>query len=76
MGFFGNLLGGLAGSLGSAILPIPGINGKEFGSALGGMLPFARGGIIPMPVNPNIRMYKKGGMVQRAKKTKKTKSRK
>jgi hypothetical protein len=66
MGFFGNLLGGLAGSLGSQLLPIPGVNGKELGSAIGGMLPFARGGVVPMPVRP----YRKGGMIQRKKKGK------
>lgn len=48
MGIFGNLLGGALGSLGSTFLPLPGINGKEFGSALGGaILPFKRGGRVP-----------------------------
>ena len=65
MGFFGNLLGGLAGSLGSQLLPIPGVNGKELGSAIGGMLPFARGGVVPAPIR-----YRKGGMIQRKKKGK------
>jgi hypothetical protein len=62
MGFFGNLIGQGLGALGSHVLPIPGVNGRELGGALGGMLPFARGGIVPK--------YKKGGRVQRKRKTK------
>lgn len=41
---FGSTLGGLLGTLGSAFMPIPGIDGGRLGSALGGMLPFRRGG--------------------------------
>jgi|GEM_PF-1070422 len=61
MGKFGSALGGLAGSIGSQILPIPGVDGNAFGSFLGGLLPFARGGMVPR--------YKKGGRVQRKRKT-------
>lgn len=60
MGVFGNLIGQGLGALGSHVLPIPGVNGKELGGFLGGMLPFARGGVVPR--------YRKGGKVQRRKK--------
>jgi hypothetical protein len=62
MGVFGQALGGLAGSLGSALFPIRGINGGELGSAIGSYLPFARGGMVPK--------YCRGGRVQRKRKTK------
>jgi hypothetical protein len=61
MGVFGQALGGLAGNLGSALLPIPGINGGQLGSYLGNMLPFARGGVVPM------RAYQRGGRVKKSK---------
>jgi len=41
---FGSTLGSLLGGLGSAFLPIPGIDGSKLGGALGGMLGFKRGG--------------------------------
>lgn len=63
MGVFGQALGGLAGQLGSQILPIPGVDGKSFGSFLGGLLPFARGGMVPAP----IRKYQRGGRVKSGK---------
>ena len=47
MPLFGNLLGGLAGALGSKILPIPGVDGQKLGGALGSLLPFKTGGVIP-----------------------------
>ena len=47
MGIFGNLLGNLAGSLGSKFLPIPGVNGGELGGAIGGLMPFKNGGKVP-----------------------------
>lgn len=47
MGMFGNLLGQLAGSVGSKFLPIPGVNGGELGGAIGGLLPFKNGGAVP-----------------------------
>ena len=71
MGIFGQALGGLAGGLGSKLIPIPGVDGNAVGSWLGGMLPFARGGIVPMPVNRTL-AYKKGGKIQRKKKGKKS----
>lgn len=46
MGIFGNLLGGLAGSLGSKLLPIPGVDGGQLGGAIGGLLPFKTGGAV------------------------------
>ncbi len=74
-GFFGNLLGGALGSLGSQLFPIPGVDGKTLGGSLGGMLPFARGGMIPVPVN-RTSAYRKGGKIQRKKKAKKSTKRK
>lgn len=41
---FGSTIGSLLGGLGSMFLPIPGVNGAQLGSTLGGMLPFRRGG--------------------------------
>lgn len=73
MGFFGNLIGQGLGALGSQFLPIPGVNGQELGGHLGGMLPFARGGVVPVPVN---RTYQRGGKVNKPRKAKKSKSRK
>ena len=46
MPLFGNLLGGLAGALGSKILPIPGVDGQKLGGALGSLLPFKTGGHV------------------------------
>jgi hypothetical protein len=65
MGFFGNLLGSTLGSIGSHLLPIPGADGAKIGGALGGMLPFARGGVVPA------RAYQRGGRVNRPRKSKK-----
>ena len=47
MGMWGSLLGNLAGGLGSKILPLPGVNGGQVGSAIGSLLPFSNGGVIP-----------------------------
>lgn len=44
---FGSLLGGLAGSIGSQLFPIPGIDGQKLGSALGALSGFKDGGKIP-----------------------------
>ena len=44
MGFFGSLLGGGLGAIGSKFLPIPGVDGQVLGSALGGLAPFKTGG--------------------------------
>jgi hypothetical protein len=46
MGVFGNLLGSIAGNLGSKFLPIPGVNGGELGGAIGTLLPFKTGGAV------------------------------
>lgn len=43
---FGSTLGSIAGGLGSMLMPIPGVNGAQLGSALGGMLGFRRGGKV------------------------------
>ena len=41
----GGLLGGLLGSLGSQLIPIPGVNGQALGTALGSMTGLKRGGV-------------------------------
>jgi hypothetical protein len=41
---FGSTLGGLLGGLGSAFMPIPGVDGRALGSFLGGMTGLRRGG--------------------------------
>jgi hypothetical protein len=74
-GFFGNLIGQGLGALGSKLFPIAGVDGATLGGSLGGMLPFARGGVIPVPVN-RMGAYKKGGKIQRTKKAKKSTRRK
>jgi len=73
-GVFGNLLGSALGSLGSSFFPIKGINGKELGGSLGDLLPFRRGGVMPVKrrggsVIPMFPM-KRGGR-KKAKKAKK-----
>ena len=42
----GKDLGGYLGQLGSEYIPIPGINGKQFGEWAGSFLPFKEGGRI------------------------------
>jgi hypothetical protein len=80
MGFFGKLLGGLAGSLGSALLPIPGADGKQIGEHLGSMLPFQEGGLVPQRVfhnnavvarRPRRRYQKSAGSKRKTSKRKK-----
>ena len=44
---FGSLLGRLAGTIGSALLPIKGVDGGELGAALGSLAPFKKGGRVP-----------------------------
>ena len=46
MGFFGSLLGGRLGAIGSKFLPIPGVDGQVLGTALGGLAPFKNGGAV------------------------------
>ena len=46
MGAFGNFLGSILGGLGSQILPIKGINGRELGGTIGNLLPFKKGGRV------------------------------
>lgn len=43
---FGSLLGRLAGTIGSALLPIKGVDGGELGSVLGGLTGFKNGGRV------------------------------
>lgn len=43
---FGSLLGGLAGSIGSQLFPIAGIDGQKLGSALGALSGFKTGGHV------------------------------
>jgi hypothetical protein len=42
----GKDLGGYLGQLGQAYIPIPGVNGKQFGEWVGSFLPFKQGGRI------------------------------
>jgi len=42
----GSSIGSLLGDVGSSILPIPGINGKDFGGFLGSLLGFKHGGAV------------------------------
>ncbi len=44
---FGNLLGSLAGSIGSKLIPIPGVDGAALGGFLGGLTGFKTGGTVP-----------------------------
>lgn len=69
MGFFGNLLGQGLGFLGSKIIPIPGVDGRTLGGAIGGqLLPFAKGGrVLATKAIP----FKSGGMVKRGSMVKK-----
>ena len=43
---FGSSLGGLLGDVGSALFPIPGVNGQQIGSFLGGLTGFKNGGRV------------------------------
>jgi hypothetical protein len=43
---FGSTLGGLLGDVGSALFPIPGVNGGQIGSFLGGLSGFKTGGKV------------------------------
>lgn len=47
MGLFGNLLGTIAGGIGSKFMPLPGVDGAAIGGTVGGLLPFRKGGRIP-----------------------------
>jgi hypothetical protein len=40
---FGSTIGSILGGLGSAFLPIPGVDGSQLGGMLGNLLPFKRG---------------------------------
>ena len=44
---FGSLLGSLAGSIGSKLAPIPGVDGEALGGFLGSLAPFKTGGKVP-----------------------------
>ncbi len=57
MGFFGSVLGGALGKIGSKLLPIPGADGEKIGSYLGNFAPFKKGG----------RVRKSGAKVRKAK---------
>ena len=47
MGFWGKILGNVAGGLGSKVLNLPGVNGGEIGASIGNLLPFKNGGRVP-----------------------------
>ena len=67
MGLFGNLLGQGLGFIGSKLLPIPGVDGRTLGGAIGGLAPFNKGGRVG-PVPPGMR---RGGKIQKPKKVRK-----
>ena len=46
MGLFGSIIGRGLGTLGSAFLPVKGIDGGAVGEALGGLAPFSTGGRV------------------------------
>ena len=46
MGFWGKILGNVAGGLGSKVLPLQGVNGGEIGASIGNLLPFKNGGAV------------------------------
>ena len=64
----GSGLGGFLGSVGSSLLPIPGVDGEKLGSFIGGsLLPFQKGGrVVP-------KYMRRGGRVKKAKKAVKAK---
>jgi hypothetical protein len=67
----GKDLGGYLGQLGQAYIPIPGVNGKQFGEWVGSFLPFKEGGRIgfnpqrnpPNPLGPLL-PFEEGGIVE------------
>ena len=50
----GSTIGSILGGLGSAFLPIPGVDGGRLGASLGSLLPFRRG-------SSGVRKRKRGG---------------
>ena len=46
MGFLGGLIGRGLGALGSAFLPVKGLDGAEIGQSLGSLAPFRNGGSV------------------------------
>ncbi len=77
MGFIGSTVGSALGNIGSSLLPIPGINGSDFGRFLGGFLPFKKGGLVKKPTTQPVQykalLLKKGGRVVKLKKFQKNK---
>ena len=72
MGFIGSLIGAGVGAIGGTFIGKPGA-GAEVGGAIGGWLPFSRGGSIPRPpssiTQADVQLLRRGGAV-RAKKRK------
>lgn len=60
MGFFGSLLGGGLGAIGSKFLPIPGVDGQTLGSAIGG-LAFKTGGRVGGKKGKAVKILAHGG---------------
>lgn len=61
MGFFGSLLGGGLGAIGSKFLPIPGVDGQTLGTALGSLAPFKTGGKVGGKKGKPVRILAHGG---------------
>ncbi len=59
MGFFGKLLGGLFGKIGSQLLPIKGVDGGAVGEQIGDFLPFKKGGKVGKAKKPKKTKVKK-----------------
>jgi hypothetical protein len=68
MGFFGKLLGGLFGKLGSHLLPIKGVDGGAVGEQIGDFLPFRKGGKVKKAKKAKVTKAKKTKKPKKAKK--------
>jgi hypothetical protein len=68
MGFFGKLLGGLFGRVGSHLIPIKGVDGGAVGEQIGDLLPFRKGGKVKKPKAPKKTKAKKAKKPKKAKK--------
>lgn len=69
-GFFGNLIGQGLGYLGSKLMPIPGIDGRKLGGAIGGLAPFMKGGRVLLKSNKSVGLKKGGKAVLKKAKAK------
>jgi hypothetical protein len=61
MGFWGKILGNVAGGIGSKVFKLDGVNGGEIGSQIGGLLPFKNGGAVGGPKGRPKKILAHGG---------------